>query len=991
MEKEINYSAGRKPGRKELFILAALFAAAAVLLGIVTVNRGLLLQKPVYVLESTSEVSFGKNGTTLVIDNGKKNLLVLDADGRLKQLYTGGSKNRPFYYACHAAQTSDGSIYVADITYGAHGNLLEYERIIRLKGGAGEVLYEVDYTGMDEEDIPLQYGRIVELQEYEDEIYFTEDYGSSIEVKKLRQDGTVSTVASVPSTVSRTDVSFDVETGILAVIERTGDICLIEPLSGDQSLAVQGQGAIPFDIAVRNKEVYYTDLTEMTVRHFPIEKPGSNRIFYQSESVLYKLDVSMDGTDVIATDYAGFLHLPGNDAHECAENEYVDSASFSKFHFVILLWVVLMIGCVAALLFIVRMLFWVIVTASANENAMRVLIIVITCLAVFFILSYMLLSRILKADTTSSEKQTGLFAEMLLQEIDGDLLKDMDSPSDYDSEEYSGLKAALDEHIRKYYEQGDYYYYIIYRALDGKIVYIMDFEDTMPVTYPVYEDDPQDNDYAFVIHEGENILTSEISSYGSWSFILTPILDSHGTIVAELEVGQNLDFIKNNQQELRLELMISAAVSTVVLTMLFLEIIFLIDFFENRRKGRRAAVSSPVPVRTLMFTTYLADSMQDAFIAILCSQLYKGGLPVPESVAIALPMSGQLLMMAVFSFLAGRLTERFGSKKIITSGMLLQLAGFLCCFTGANYPAILLGKLFIGAGMGLIYVGCNTVAAAEKNSEAAAAAFAGISAGTLSGLTIGAGLSSVLLSLGGWRLIYLAGAVIVGLGVLLAASSTDVRPAAMAGEAPAPDRKGFRKFFFTRRTLGFFILILLPFMMSLSYREYFFPLFAQDKGITEVRIGQIYLACGLIMIYAGPYLAETMLRVFGALWSIILASTAMGLDMLLFVFHPGLTSVMIGVVLLSVIISFAYTCQYTYFELTPESVEYGAGKSMGIYSVFESLGQTIGPVAYGALLSFGYRRGIGIFSVVMLVLTMIFLLLTAKNRKLYREAAGREQ
>jgi hypothetical protein len=55
-----------------------------------------------------------------------------------------------------------------------------------------------------------------------------------------------------------------------------------------------------------------------------------------------------------------------------------------------------------------------------------------------------------------------------------------------------------------------------------------------------------------------------------------------------------------------------------------------------------------VPVRTLMFVSYLADSMQDAFIAILCSQLYKGGLPFSDGVAVALPMSAQLLMMALF-------------------------------------------------------------------------------------------------------------------------------------------------------------------------------------------------------------------------------------------------------------------------------------------------------------------------------------------------------
>ena len=54
---------------------------------------------------------------------------------------------------------------------------------------------------------------------------------------------------------------------------------------------------------------------------------------------------------------------------------------------------------------------------------------------------------------------------------------------------------------------------------------------------------------------------------------------------------------------------------------------------------------------------------------------------------------------------------------------------------------------------------------------------------------------------------------------------------------------------------------------------------------------------------------------------------------------------------------------------------------MGVYSVFESLGQTVGPVAYGALLAFGYRKGIGIFCGAMFALIVIFLLLQWKKQK----------
>ena len=63
---------------------------------------------------------------------------------------------------------------------------------------------------------------------------------------------------------------------------------------------------------------------------------------------------------------------------------------------------------------------------------------------------------------------------------------------------------------------------------------------------------------------------------------------------------------------------------------------------------------------------------------------------------------------------------------------------------------------------------------------------------------------------------------------------------------------------------------------------------------------------------------------------------------------------------------------------------FGQGKAMGVYSVFESLGQTAGPVVYGAVLALGQRRGILLLSVATLGLLGIYLLSMWRTRNLYR-------
>ena len=972
----------RKRGQNPLLLTFGL--VAVVCLMIAFLNWGKLSEHATYVLESASEVQFMKNGGKLIIDNGKKTVLVIDAKNRLKRRYDGGSASAPFFYACYAVEGGDGGIWIADITYGDRGNLLDSERIIRLNGSSAEIMYDVDYTGWDVTETPLQYGRILELQPSEEGVCFLLDIGHAIVLYDLNAQGILSVKSRIPLTGVKNDAAYDISTGKIVVVTRDGEMFIYDEAGNASQVAVPA-GLMPYDVAARSGEVYYTELKQKTVRHFSLSDPANDTVFREFEELPFKLDVSPDGRDVLVTDQIGCYVLTGGEAFSCTSADYISEAGNSYFIFVILTWASLIIGGLSAAILILRLVLLVGRSALKAENTLRVALIIAVAMGVSFVLAFTLLNQFMETNTTSSEKQVTLFTELLEAEIskNTDALIELDSPADRSGKAFESLKAVLDAHTWKSYERQDYFYYILYRIVDGDVVMVMDFEDTMPCGRPMYVDDPEDNDYSAVMHTGEKILTSEISAYGAWTFQLTPIVGSDGGIVGELEVGRSLDSLQRKRDELRVDLLFNSATVTIVIAMLLLEVSFLIAFNQHKRETWDLDTTERIPVRTLMFMSYLADSMQDAFIAILCTQLYAGGLPLPTGVAVALPMSAQLLMMALFSLFAGRLAERLGPRTTLTGGMLIQMSGFLVCLLLGNYWGLLIGKMLIGAGMGTVYVSCNTVAATGADESKVGAAFAGVSAGTISGLTIGAGLASVLLSMGGWKLIYLIGAIILALGALLALSSGDVRIEKRQESGTEKHAIGFFRFFLNARVLGFFVLTLVPFMMALSYREYFFPLFASERGIGEVRIGQMYLVCGMIVIYIGPVLSRWLLSRLGGLWSAVTASALMAANMLLFVLFPSLGSVIAGVVILSVIISFAYTCQYTYFEMTPETSAYGEGRAMGVYSVFESLGQTIGPIAYGALLSFGYRVGIGDFCAIMFILLAVFVVLMLRHRKIY--------
>ncbi len=938
-----------------------------------------LSERAKYQYSSVSEMAYGNGEHTLVIDNGKKTVLLVDNDSTLLKRIEGGKERGSFFYACYAAEGEDGSIYIADIISGNRGNLIDKERIIRIDSLKTKVVYEVDYTEMPEEETPLQYGRILELRSYKGKIYFI--YADNEKASVYRLDGDEATlIRETPISGRLNDAAYDVSTDTIVLSYRTGELELIYS-DGSIVDANAQERQIPFDVIAEEGMVYYTEVIGKTVCGFSVDAPEEIYTVTEYDGTLYKLDYSADRGEILTTDYYGYMTLPaiGSDV----ESEYFEKLRVSYLWREILVWAFLIIGAAAAIALSIKALSKFVSYLMKNEQGLRITFIILACIAVAAIISYTLLKKVLSDNMSASEEKVTYFADILLNYIDGDSIDEITSPADYGGESFNEIKAPLDAKIKESYENGDYYYYIVYKTEGISLTNVMDFEEAYTCFTPLYGADEEP--YCGVLEDGERVIYSENSAYGAWTFVLLPIYDSEGNIIAELEVGQSLDQINREQNSLIKEIIINSGISTIVIAMLLLEVTFLLSFTERRRKVPLfdQDPTDKVAVRTMMFLSYLMDSMQDAFIVILCTQLYNGGLPFSDGVAVALPMSGQLFMMALASFFVGRLTEKVGTKNTMITGVILQMAGCIVCLVMGNYTGILIGKLLIGAGMGTIYVSCNTVAAMGSTAEKAGEAFAGVSAGTLSGLTIGAGLSSVLLSIGGWKLIYGSGIGIMAVALLIAFFSGDARPS-KTGDITAKKDINLIKFLFNPRVIPFFLMILVPFMISLSFREYFFPLVASESGLGEAQIGQIYLLCGMGVLYLGPVISGWILKKLGAYWSILVASLGMVAAMVLYVIHPSFVSVIIGVIVLSLVISFAYTCQYTYFELLPECTLYGSGNAMGVYSVFESAGQTLGPIAYGFFLGLGYRQGIMNAMLILIALALIFFLISRSTAKLFR-------
>lgn len=954
--------------RKKLALI--LGAACLLLAALCWVFRPLFTDAPfstAYAFDGPSGVFPGESGRLYIIDQGKKTVLITDGQGKLlRSIDCGTDGDSEPYYASLVAEGADGSIYVADTRYAGQGTRISQERIFRYdaNGENGVCIYLIDYETIEQE-APLQYGNILSLREENGALVFTRKTDNGLAVCQL--DLASGRLQSAGYDLPGQYISdADAEPGTLRPIftNRLGQVCTVTDGATEVLL---DEGRTSWMLCAEEGRIYYSDIAANAVLCYDLET-GREEIVLEAPDILYGVQTA--GGRLYTTDYMGYYLL------EDGEASYVDALTYSQPLLRCALWAALFLGGLLAVT-VAYLLLAPALHRPKSELFQRMAIVLGVSLCMGCLVGYITITQMVSNQKATVMEQLNLFCDILVENTDTEALANIDSLADYKGEDFNQVKEPLDALTRMGYENGMYYYYAIY-STDGEIIYtIMDFEETLPARYPVYA--YGEEGYTEVLAEGESVeFGGDVSSYGSWAFVLKPIRDAAGTPIAIMEVGTNLDDLDSQIQELVKEVALTILSMAVVLLMIIVEIIFYAEHRERKRKNLALpGLAAQFPLRLLIFLAYLVDCMQDAFVSILANQLYTPILGIPQSVGAALPLSAQVFAAAVMAFLGGGLSRKAGVKKTLVGGFLLEITGCLLCGAGGTYFSLLGGKAVIGMGLGLIIVSLNAIAARGEDEAESAKAFTDISAGTLAGVTAGAGVGSIILSFGHYSMVYFAGAAILLIGLALSFSGRDYKEVAVA---KAKEEVGFFRFLFNRQVITFLLLMLLPFLMGLSFREYFFPIYAAELGMSETMIGRLYLICGLLVIYAGPQLTGKLIARLGGKWTVTLASALIIAAPLLYVAIPTLATTIVGVLLLSVAISFGYAAQSTYYSELPSVEHYGGGRAMGIYSLFENIGQTIGPMIYGLAMMLGYRSGLGLIGGAMLALLLLFLACNGKKK-----------
>lgn len=920
-------------------------------------------------LDYPNQISMGEHALA-VVDRNLTRISCLK-DGTLAWQLKGGKRSeKAFYMAQNAMLGSQDRLYVNNIVYEEMGSEICTEQLLcyTSDGRFDGVVYEKDYEGQER---PRQAGMITGMTSMDGSLFWV--LKEKDRIRSFRYDEETGLTDSEEYAYQEaSDMILDAvfpEAGRLVILRKDG---IIHELGGAGEDPVFGRilyrvpplteavGSVPYRLALnREGKVCFSDIGTRYIAVLDgadgepkpyIGAPGQTAEEILEKPLYIRIAGSAsgfaasDGETVTIWDGASkpvrqLDRLPYGMGTRCL---------------LTLFWAAALLAAGMCLWKIFRLVRARIAAGISSRTGTGLLITaaIVTaalCVALIVIPGS---RKMLVEEYVKSLVYTG---NIMTENVDFDPLKEINELEDIHSEAYHTMTKELDTYIRSSYGAGGNLYYMVYKIRDQIPFSVLDSENMYPVIYPQLV---TDNWYR-AQGGAAGTLSDYQDSEGVWAFHQMPVYDHEHEIIGVIEIGLNMYALDEGYRRQILEIL-SAMLTLIVLMFLFTNEGMAFSGLLKAKRDGAAGELPPKLIRTLMFLIYFAQCTQDAFIPILTMQMYEPLFGLPPSVGAAIPISLEMLMVALFSVAGGRLLERFSIRNVIFGALAVAGTGFAVSASSFSFLMLTLGKGLIGAGVGLAYVSGNTCCCALPEKERNEA-FASLNAGMLSGIQVGCVLGAMVLKPLTFRGVYL-----ISLALTAAAAAYTlifIKKGQFQAEREnsevqnAEGRISTVRFLTDPRIILFLLLAVVPALLAVTYLEYYIPIFSYDMGLSEAQIGQILLLQGALVIYTGPlttrYLAEKLNTTMSvALAGFLYAAALAGLAWI-----PSIPTLLVFVTAYGVISGFMYSAHSIHYSTIPALEQYGISRGMGLYSMFQNTTQSFGPMLLGAAMMTGFRAG----------------------------------
>lgn len=376
-------------------------------------------------------------------------------------------------------------------------------------------------------------------------------------------------------------------------------------------------------------------------------------------------------------------------------------------------------------------------------------------------------------------------------------------------------------------------------------------------------------------------------------------------------------------------------------------------------------------VRALAFFINLCSYMALTFVPVIMSKLYQPLWGLPRDMVLGLPLSAEMLGGILAIIVAGWSINKKGWRAIFYLGVLCLLTGNLLSGLSASAIPYIISRSIAGLGLGFIMMAMRTLVVSLPESNAAIAEF---SAGAIAGLNCGAVIGGMLADRIGYAAVfYLAAVMAISLLIY-------VRRLMGGYEIKArttSDISTFAKFsnlITDKKAILFLACILIPYFICGAFLDYFFPLFSSSNGLSQSDISRGILLNGLFIIYLGPVLTRYVTKKLGSTIGMMASMLIVVCALATFTIFGSISAAFITIILLGIAESFGVSLKTTYFLNLQGIKDLEINQGMACFSGIVNLSRMAGPMVYGMALSIGTKMGVGLISLAVLIMLLVFIL-----------------
>ncbi len=453
---------------------------------------------------------------------------------------------------------------------------------------------------------------------------------------------------------------------------------------------------------------------------------------------------------------------------------------------------------------------------------------------------------------------------------------------------------------------------------------------------------------------------------------------SHGWQGAPIRVNATVSnaYIDQEMFKILLDMLTVLVISIFFMIELTLLAVILISRGPPASRHQSGAIdisASHGLVRALIYFVNVSAFMAMSFVAIVMKNLYEPVAGLSKDVVLGLPLSGEMLGGILAIIVAGQTIDKQGWRRLFFTGALFLAVGN--CLSGMSPSAVpfILSRMIAGLGLGFIMMTIRSLIVSLPESNVAIAEFG---AGSIAGLSCGAVIGGMLADRVGYDAVFFLAACGVIIPVIFVHRLMTQYEIAKRETSNTSFREKFTDFVADKKAMLFLLCIFIPYFICGAFLDYYFPLFAAGNGLSQSDISRGILLNSLFIIYLGPVLTRYVIKKLGNTLGMIVSMLIVICALAIFALFGGVAAAFVTIILLGIAESFGISMKTTYFLNLNGIKDLEINKGIAFFSIMVSFSRMAGPIVYGVALSLGARMGVGLISLVVIVLLLVFVVFT---------------